>query len=208
MNSSGESAFLFHITPTDPLNILIFVCRYFAFELCAANLQDWADSKYKGTMPSELVAIHQMALGLAFVHDKQHVHREICPANIFISIGGDRLVLSDFGLCKNVHASEGFSASRHNGGGLWLAPERMQKKDDPNYRVTIECDTWAMGCVFYFFITKGSHPFHDDPAGKMQKKIIKGTHNLESRLSILDSFTCKKLDEIHNKYTCLCRNES
>jgi len=42
----------------------------YAFELCAADLQDWADSKYTGVVPSEFVAINQMACGLAFVHKK------------------------------------------------------------------------------------------------------------------------------------------
>ena len=139
-----------------------------------------------------------MACGLAFVHDKLHVHRDICPANILISIGGDRLIISDFGLCKYVRDSGSFTPSNNNGQGHWLAPERLQRKNDPNYRVTNDCDTWAMGCVFYFFVTKGIHPFHDDHAVKMEIKIIEGESNLESKLSILDSFKSKNYDKINN----------
>ena len=157
------------------------MCRYYAFELCAATLKDWAGSKYQGPMPTELVAIHQMARGLAFVHQKNHVHRDICPANILISIGGDRLIISDFGLCKQVHDTGSYTASNNNGQEQWLAPERMQNRYKSNYRATIDCDTWAMGCVFYYFITKGSHPFHDDDWNEMRNKIMNGKSNLKSK---------------------------
>ena len=150
--------------------------------MCAANLQDWADSKYLGPMPSELVAIHQLACGLEFVHEKSYVHRDICPANILIHIGGDRLIISDFGLCKQVHASGAFTVTQHNGQKKWLAPERIQEMNDSTYRVTNDCDTWAMGCVFYFFITKGSHPFDDgEVSTKILNNITEGKYNVESK---------------------------
>ena len=167
------------------------MCRYYAFELCAANLKDWADSTYTGVVPSEFVAINQMACGLAFVHKTNHVHRDICPANILISIGGDRLTISDFGLCKEAHTSGSISVSQNYGQKKWLAPERIERMSDPNNRVTIDCDTWAMGCVFYYFITKGSHPFHVDDWQEMRRKIRRGTFNLESKSSIFVSISWK-----------------
>lgn len=155
--------------------------RYYAFELCISDLQGWADSKYNGTIPSELGGLHQLSLGLAFVHKQNYVHRDICPRNILISVGGDRFVISDFGLCKKAHDSGGYSASQHYGHEKWLAPERIAKKFDPNYRVTLHSDTWAMGCVFYFFLTKGSHPYDEEDLMVMLKRIKEGTFNLESK---------------------------
>ena len=91
------------------LNLIILV-RYFVFELCAASLQEWANGRYTGTIPSEMAGLHHMASGLAFVHSKRHVHCNIYPRNILISSNGDRLIISDFGLVKKVHESGSFSA--------------------------------------------------------------------------------------------------
>ena len=162
------------------------VCRYFAFELCAANLTNWAKGQYTGPIPPHWVGMHQLASGLKFVHDQRFVHRDICPGNVLISVGGHRLVVSDFGLCKQVHdgSAGSFSASQHHGQHKWLAPERWEKKEDPNYRVTIASDIWALGCVYYYFITKGIHPFHHLSDFKMQMEVLDGKFNLSSKSSI------------------------
>jgi len=124
-----------------------------------------------------------MAKGLTFVHEQNYVHRDVCPRNILISVGGDRLIISDFGLCKRAHDSGGYSASQHKGHEKWQAPERFAKKSDPDYRVTIDSDTWSLGCVFYFFITKGGHPFEDQDMYEILGKIREGKFNLESKSS-------------------------
>ena len=173
-----------------------YACRYFAFELCAANLQDWAiagTKRYTGRIPAALVGLHQMSLGLAHVHQQKHVHRDICPSNILISVGGDRLIISDFGLCKRVHESGGYSVTQHHGQRRWFAPERIKNEQDPNYRVTIDSDTWAMGCAFYFFVTKGSHPFEDDNFFDMQRNFIEGKFNLNGRPSVLKSLLSSRV---------------
>lgn len=159
---------------------------------CAANLKDWAgdgDKQYTGPIPSQSDGLHQMARGLAFVHNNHHVHRDICPANILISLHGDRLIISDFGLCKQVHESGSYSVSNVNGQEQWLAPERMTNRFDSEYRVTIISDTWAMGCVFYYFITRGSHPFHNTDWTIMQNNILEGNCNLNSESYLFESLT-------------------
>ena len=138
-------------------------------------------SKYNGPIPDPLNGLHQLASGLAFVHDQQHVHRDICPANILIAVGGDRLIIFDFGLCKMAHDTGSYSVSNQYGQEKQRAPERIENKYDSNYRVTIDSDTWAMGCLFYFFITKGCHPFEDKDQFEMLKKIKDGKFNLDSK---------------------------
>ena len=139
-------------------------------------------------MPSESVGLKQLSRALAFVHENNHVHRDVCPSNILISVGGDRLIISDFGLCKRAHESGGYSVSQHHGQEKWLAPERIANKFDPKYRVTIACDTWSMGCILYYFITKGSHPFHDNNPFNMQNNIVDGKFELDSKCLILTSY--------------------
>ena len=155
--------------------------------MCACNLQDWAESKYNGPVPAKLIGIQQLASGLMFIHDQQHVHRDICPGNILISVSGDRLIISDFGLCKQVHDSGSYSVSNRDGHLKWLAPERIENESDSNYRVTIASDTWAMGCAFYYFITKGCHPFDHKDVLEMLKKIKKGKFSLKGMSSSIAS---------------------
>ena len=170
-----------------------------AFELCAASLQDWADSKYIGAIPTELIGIHQLARGLAFIHEKHYVHRDINPSNVLISVGGDRLIISGFGTCKRVRDSVSVGVS-HYGQQKWPAPEHLKVMSDPHYRVTISSDTWSMGCVFYYFLTKGSHPFHDNDRRRMINKVTEGQFSLESKSSIVTLFTLKSVSYIEDTF--------
>ena len=197
----GKSLFLFNTSQQYNYETLILGCRYFAFELCAANLQDWAAAKFNGAVPDQLIGLHQLASGLAFVHDKQHVHRDICPRNILISALGDRLIISDFGLCKRGHDNGSNSVSNRRGHEKWLSPERIVKRYDPNYRMTIDSDTWAMGCTFYFFITKGSHPFDDKDLFEMLKKVNEGNSNLEGKFLLHSRRSSNPLIQL-NRFVC------
>ena len=120
----------------------------------------------------------QLALGLEFIHSHRHVHRDICPRNILIANGGDRLIISDFGLVRTTHG--GYQGSQSNGMDTWLAPETILENFSPTNRVTSACDVFSMGCVFYHFVTKGSHPFGGSNGFEMQKKIVDGKSSLES----------------------------
>jgi serine/threonine protein kinase len=85
--------------------------RYFSFESSPVILQEWANSKCSDAIPAHSMGLQQLDSGLAFVHDKQHVHLDVCPADIFISVIGDRRIVSDFDLCKGAHDSGGCSDS-------------------------------------------------------------------------------------------------
>ena len=124
-----------------------------------------------------------MTSGLDFIHTNRHVHRDINSNNILISLGGDRLIIADFGLVKKVHDTESYSASNTHGHDQWLAPERILQKYNPhkNHRTTLACDVFSLGCVFYFFLTKGSHPFGNE--WLIGKNIVEGKFNLESESS-------------------------
>lgn len=50
----------------------------------------------------------------------------------------------------------------------------------PRFRATTAMDVFSLGCVLYFFLTRGSHPFGSGGESRNQN-ILKGKHNL-SRL--------------------------
>ncbi|XP_045035389.1 serine/threonine-protein kinase/endoribonuclease ire-1-like [Daphnia magna] len=87
--------------------------RNYALELCDASLDKLflkSDNpkRYKGPMPRNIEVFHQLAVGLAYIHSKKLIHRDIKPRNILIKESPDKyqeiiIKWSDFGLAKSVN---------------------------------------------------------------------------------------------------------
>ena len=91
------------------------------------------------------------------------MHRDVKPDNILISATQPvQMKLSDFGLCKKVSPQGTFSQSGLKGTLNWMAPEMLQIMNDAPDELphgSTQSDTFAAGCVFFYFTTRGSHPF-------------------------------------------------
>ncbi|XP_067562480.1 serine/threonine-protein kinase/endoribonuclease IRE2 isoform X2 [Pseudorca crassidens] len=152
-------------------NVLRYFCtergpqfHYIALELCRASLREYVEHPETdrwGLEPG--MALQQLMAGLAHLHSLHIVHRDLKPGNVLItgpdSQGRGRVVLSDFGLCKKLPAGR-CSFSLHSGvPGTegWMAPELLQllPPDSPTSAV----DIFSAGCVFYYVLSSGSHPF-------------------------------------------------
>ena len=136
-----------------PIETVIKFTRYFAFQYCAANLEKWAvpNGGYEGPVPPVKSGLLQLAEGLAFIHDHKYFHGAINAKRILISSDGSRLIISDFGLCER---SDEETADKD-----WQAPE--QTRADFNLLPVVrkqKADTFSMGCIFVYFLTKGTHP--------------------------------------------------
>ena len=73
--------------------------------------------------------------------------------------GRVRAMISDFGLCKKLAAGR-ISFSRRSGvAGTdgWIAPEML----DGENRTTTAVDVFSAGCVAFYLLSKGQHPFGD-----------------------------------------------
>ncbi|XP_059835711.1 serine/threonine-protein kinase/endoribonuclease IRE1 isoform X2 [Hypanus sabinus] len=176
---------------------------YIAIELCAATLQEYVeDCKFDYVNLDRVTALFQTMSGLAHLHSLNIVHRDLKPRNILISLpnshGNVRAVLSDFGLCKKLSAGH-HSFSLHSGiPGTegWIAPEVLQEdpKDRPDrnnnpyqdsgqrHTTDIRIQTYAIdifsaGCVFYYVVSKGKHPFGE--SFRRQSNISLGRYTLE-----------------------------
>lgn len=116
-----------------------------------------------------------------------------------------RLLISDFGLCKKLDDNQSsFRATTAHAAGTsgWRAPELLVDDDknpamqgsefqhtessepavlDPqtNRRATRAIDIFSLGCVFYYVLTRGCHPFDKNGKFMREANIVKGNFNLD-----------------------------
>lgn len=139
--------------------------------------------------------LRQLAEGLKHLHTSRIVHRDIKPQNMLVAFPKEhkpydapQLVISDFGLCKTLPENVSTLAGTTGNAGTvgWKAPELIfQPREVVNNNsasreslpgehsppgvsgVKRAVDIFSLGCVFFYILTKGQHPF-DDEEGWMQ----------------------------------------
>jgi WD40 repeat protein/DNA-binding SARP family transcriptional activator len=89
-------------------------------------------------------------------HRQGVVHREVKPSNILLDEEGNAY-LADFGIAKDVSASDRTGAGAIKGSQLYLAPEQIRGE-----AITPRTDVYALGVVLYEALV-GEHPFRDLP---------------------------------------------
>jgi serine/threonine-protein kinase/endoribonuclease IRE1 len=135
--------------------------------------------------------------------------------------GKPRLLVSDFGLCKKLEGEQSsFRATTAHAAGTsgWRAPELLLDDDPrdghatagesthsgsgsilvsadvmPNRRATRAIDIFSLGLVFFYVLTKGSHPFDCGDRYMREVNIRKGNYNLRP-LEVLGDFTYEAKD--------------
>jgi len=114
--------------------------RYVAMELLhGANL------KGAGPIRRDLLAdtALQISAGLAYVHDRGLIHRDVKPSNLFRTVDGT-IKLLDFGLSKSVEDGDA-SNSGLRGTFPYMAPEQLREGDN----VSPATDVYAAGLTLY-----------------------------------------------------------
>jgi len=104
--------------------------------------------------------VRQILNGLAYLHNKNIIHRDIKGANVLVDNKGG-IKISDFGISKKVEAglltSSSSKAHRPSlqGSVFWMAPEVVKQTS-----YTLKADIWSLGCLIVEMFT-GSHPYPD-----------------------------------------------
>lgn len=141
--------------------------RYIVLELCEGTLEHVCKRTYEGPeLPPDVDIMYSIANGLQYIHSQKLVHRDIKPENILISSKTSpvQVKLSDFGLSKEMNTRNTCSMSGFKGTHLWMAAEllEMSSPKSNKSKASTSSDVFSSGCVFFYFSTRGIHPFGDE----------------------------------------------
>ena len=113
------------------------------------------------------IIINDICLGLNEIHDKNLIHRDLKPDNIFI--GKDyKIKIGDFGISKKLDGT--IHAKTIAGTKNYMAPEIIKGE-----KYTNKIDIWSLGCIIYELCTLNIC-FECDYELGLINKILKGEH--------------------------------
>lgn len=111
--------------------------------------------------------IHQAALGLAYLHSQEIIHRDICPANLWITTNGGVKIM-EFGAARD--ALSFVDSLEDNGSELTMSPAANSVLGTYAYMSAAQAenphsanestDLYSLGCTLYHCLT-GQVPFPD-----------------------------------------------
>ncbi len=104
------------------------------------------------TAAAALPLAEQIALALSAAHRKHVVHRDLKPGNVILTEGGNKAVVTDFGLAYTLTQATQ-STVTVVGTPAYMAPEQFEGKS-----VTASADIYAFGVLLYEMVV-GRRPF-------------------------------------------------
>lgn len=119
------------------------------------EIELWKSNGYPSSHMLKLM--RDVVHGLAHLHELGIIHRDLKPQNVLImrerSLCGK---LSDMGISKQLAGDMTALTKNSTGSGSsgWQAPEQLR-----NERQTRAVDLFSLGCLLFFCITGGQHPF-------------------------------------------------
>lgn len=119
--------------------------------------------------------------GLAYLHSKKTIHRDIKGANLLVDSAGV-VKLADFGMAKHLTGFEGNLSLR--GSPYWMAPELLQAvmKKDNSPDLAYAIDIWSLGCTIIEMFT-GKPPWSEYEGAAALFKVMKETPAIPETLS-------------------------
>ncbi len=105
-----------------------------------------------------LTVLHQLAEGLAAIHDKGIIHRDIKPENVFLTrtVRGEQARLLDFGIARLVEPQADSNVSQI--GVVLGTPEYLSPEQAFGARVDARSDLYCLGVLAYRVLS-GRLPF-------------------------------------------------
>ncbi|KAK1400310.1 serine/threonine-protein kinase/endoribonuclease IRE1a [Heracleum sosnowskyi] len=120
-------------------------------------LELWKTNGYPS--PHLLKLMRDIVHGLSHLHELGIIHRDLKPQNVLIRKERSLCAkVSDMGISKRLSGGMTSLSKQTTGYGSsgWQAPEQL--RDERQSRAV---DLFSLGCVLFFCITGGNHPFGD-----------------------------------------------
>ena len=161
---------------------------YLVLELCQGTLADYVEGNIE-VERQDKDFLKDATQGLDHLHKLGIVHRDIKPSNILISrpqydCATVKALIGDFGFSKELNKGhQSFSISEGwRGAHRWMAPEVLTGREGGTLRATAAVDVYALGCVFYYTLTKGQPLFNGEDEIEVMNNIKNGVKDLKALL--------------------------
>lgn len=89
---------------------------------------------------------------MKYIHDKNIIHRDVKPSNIFLS-SENYIKFGDFGIARITQSINENICQTSIGTPYYISPEICQHKPYGN-----KSDIWGLGCILFELLTL-RHPF-------------------------------------------------
>ncbi|KAF4380759.1 hypothetical protein F8388_017113 [Cannabis sativa] len=119
--------------------------------------------------------------GLAYLHSKKTIHRDIKGANLLVDSSGV-VKLADFGMAKHLNGHVVDLSMK--GSPYWMAPELMHAvmQKDNNADLAFAIDIWSLGCTIIEMLT-GKPPWSEYEGAAAMFKVLKDSPPIPETLS-------------------------
>ncbi|CAA6653439.1 unnamed protein product [Spirodela intermedia] len=117
--------------------------------------------------------------GLAYLHSKRTMHRDVKGANLLVDASGV-VKLADFGMAK--HLSGASAVLSLKGTPYWMAPEVIQAMMNQDVGYDLAVDIWSLGCTIIEIFT-GKHPWQGFEGAAAMFKVLHSSPCIPETLS-------------------------
>lgn len=137
--------------------------------------------------------IRQLVDGVAYLHNKGIVHRDLKLENILLQNDSNDapIKIADFGLSKCFAPNDVLSTMC--GSPQYVAPEILLMSDGISDQYSPACDMWSVG-VILFILLSGYSPFDDEVDAVLFSKIKSGKYDADD--PVWDSVSAEAKDLI------------
>ena len=131
-----------------------------------------------GLLPVDQVLdiVAQVALGLAYAHEHEIVHRDVKPSNIMVVRDG-HVKITDFGIARMASSAVRTQTGMVLGSPKYMSPEQVMGKN-----IDQRSDIFSLGVMLYEMLT-GQAPFNGDNVNAIMYQTLNAAPPLPNSLN-------------------------